>query len=154
FELIDGTWNVEAPEDGISTRGAVYLEDSTSVVVSGANTSFSTLTLPAANAFFEGTVRDDGGLAVGGRWVGAFRSDMCDPFCYRSSAVSRADGSYTLGVIGPAGPSTYEYQLQVEDPLTGLVGERGSDAKSSATGIRWRDATWITSHRPASSPER
>ena len=111
FELDDGAWDVEAPEDGISTRGAVHLQDLVSVNVSGGSTSFPTLSLPAANAYFEGTLRDDGGLPVAGRWVGAFRNDACGAECYDSSTLTRADGTYSIGVIGPTPTATYGYQL-------------------------------------------
>ena len=54
--------------------------------------------------------------------------------------MSRPDGSYTLGVVGPAGPATHEYVLGVEEPLTGLVGEQiGCETISAGETLVGRD---------------
>ena len=124
FLLDDGPWEIEAPEDGIDHRGAVFVEGFEEFDVTGAPVAVPALTLPAANAFFEGILLDENGIPVPGRLVATNRIGACDPECYNNFSYSRADGSFTLGVVGPTSPATFDYGLEVDIPLKGLVSEQ------------------------------
>jgi lactoylglutathione lyase len=145
FLLDDGAWDIETPEDGIETRGAVFLEDFASIDITGAPTAVPTLTLPAANAFFEGTLRDDVSAPVPGRWIFADRNFPCDPDCYGGFTLTRADGTFSVGVVAPASPATFDYSLGMDGPLTGLVGEQlGCQLISEGDTLTGRDLDHLT----------
>ncbi len=99
FTLADGDWEIESPEDRLSTRGAVGLEGEVAFTVSaGPPTVAPSLSLFAANAFFEGTLLDASTTALAGHSVSASRAWPCDPNCYETSFTTRTDGTFTLGV--------------------------------------------------------
>ncbi|MCP3978656.1 MAG: hypothetical protein GY716_04885, partial [bacterium] len=123
FSLTDGDWEIESPDNRLNTRGVVGLESETAFSVSGGAVAVADITVPAANAFFEGKLYDDSNVAQAGHEVSANRSWPCGNDCYEGSGVTRADGSYTLGVYVPAGPAI-EYVLQMDEPIAGLIGEQ------------------------------
>ena len=141
FVLVDGAWRLESPEEGLDARGAVGL-DSEEIMfsVTGGPLALADLQLPAANAFFQGTLRDDAGAALPGHWVSAYQSWPCDPDCYRNEVLTGADGSYTVGVVAPPSPATIEYSLNMPDPLDGLVVQnRGCETISEGETLSGRD---------------
>ena len=109
FLLDDGAWDIEPPEDGIDTRGAVFLEDIVTVDVLSGPAAVPTLSLPAANAYFEGTLKDDANVAVPGNWVFAERGGDCFPECYNSFTLTRDDGTFSVGVVAPASPNHHDF---------------------------------------------
>ena len=132
FTVSDGDWFLELPEDGLDTRGVVGLEGEVEFTVEGDDEMIPSASMEAANAFFQGTLLDDDTNEVGGQWVRASRSWPCGDECYEITALTRADGTFTLGVVAPTGPATFEYELSISDPLPGLVArQRGCELISA-----------------------
>ena len=77
---------------------------------------------------------DDSAVPLAGRRVVADRGGACDPDCYRGATMTRADGTYTVGVIGPTGPATYDYSLGVADPIKKTTAEAVRELRSD--GVR------------------
>jgi len=143
FELMldDGEWGMESPEEGTEEQGAVAREDAgLEFEVAGTPVALPDLTLPAANAFFQGVLTDDAGSPQGAHWVSVNSQWPCDPDCYRNETLTRADGSFTLSVAAPAAPSSLEFMLSTPDPLPGLVAEqRGCESISDGQTLTDRN---------------
>ncbi|UCF80706.1 MAG: hypothetical protein JSV08_09430, partial [Acidobacteriota bacterium] len=125
FMAADGDWSIgEDGDDGLAIQGAVSREDNwVNVTVSGGPAVAPLSQSPAANAFINGTVYDETLTPVPGQFgLSAYRFWPCDPDCYQTSIHSRPDGTFTLGVVGPTSPATYDYSTSIEVVhLPGLV---------------------------------
>lgn len=145
--LSDGSFQLACRDSiNLALQGAVDQENYGAMINVDSGPYSGNLSYRAADAWVQGTVRNTGGAGAGPgiRLVGADTGCFTPTPgpCYFSHAVTRADGSYTLGVVGGTGNSQ---ALQVEQgyiPAGQITAARACDVLSAGQTLTGADLSF------------